>query len=83
MTFKKSANLSFQMVDLIKACTATLHSQHYLVMMLKDHFVFKKTDSGEYEKKKRGKKYLTLHWVKMFSEETLMFHTIQKSKIRL
>ena len=40
------------MVDLIKACTATLHSQHYLVMMLKDHFVFKKTDSGEYEKKK-------------------------------
>ena len=43
------------MVDLIKACTATLHSQHYLVMMLKDHFVFKKTDSGEYEKKgKRG-----------------------------
>jgi len=36
-----------QMVDLIKACTATLHSQHYLVMMLKDHFVFKKTDSVE------------------------------------
>ena len=45
------------MVDLIKACTATLHSQHYLVMMLKDHFVFKKTDSGEYEKKRKtGKK---------------------------
>ena len=73
------------MVDLIKACTATLHSQHYLVMMLKDHFVFKKTDSGEYEKKrkKEEKMYLTLHWVKMFSEETLMSHTIQKSKIRL
>ena len=52
-------------------------------MMLKDHFVFKKTDSGEYEKKKRGKKYLTLHWVKMFSEETLMSHTVQKSKLRL
>ena len=48
------------MVDLIKACTATLHSQHYLVMMLKDHFVFKKTDSGEYEKKrKRGEKNIS------------------------
>ena len=35
------------------------------------------------KKKKRGKKYLTLHWVEMFSEETLLYHTIQKSKIRL
>ena len=47
------------MVDLIKACTATLHSQHYLVMMLKDHFVFKKTDSGEYEKKKENREKIS------------------------
>ena len=47
------------MVDLIKACTATLHSQHYLVMMLKDHFVFKKTDSGEYEKKEKEERNLS------------------------
>ena len=37
------------MVDLIKACTATLHGQHYLVMMLKDNFVFKKAEKSEYE----------------------------------
>ena len=71
------------MVDLIKACTATLHSQHYLVMMLKDHFVFKKTDSGEYERKRGFFFYLTLHWVEMFSEETLLSYTIQESKNKL
>ena len=39
------------MVDLIGACTATLHGQHYLVMMLKDNFVFKKAEKSEYGKK--------------------------------
>ena len=39
--------LYLQMVDLIKACMATLHNQHYLVMMLKDHFIFKKAEKGK------------------------------------
>ena len=33
-----------QMVDLIKACSATLHPNHYVVMSLKDNFVFKTTN---------------------------------------
>ena len=36
------------MIDLVKACVSTLHEQHYLVMMLKDHFILKKTDEGMY-----------------------------------
>ena len=39
---------SLQMIDLVKACVSTLHEQHYLVMMLKDHFILKKTDEGMY-----------------------------------
>jgi len=38
---------SEQMIDLVKACVSTLHEQHYLVMMLKDHFILKKTDEVE------------------------------------
>ena len=38
--------LYLQMIDLVKACVSTLHDQHYLVMMLKDHFILKKTDEG-------------------------------------